>query len=270
MRSLEDYEPILSRILRLCARKTSFQSAPPLGQILSENSRLVVVVNHSTPLSWLPASALLVANACARGAGKRVPMGVMDRFFFEVPLIRDLAHVITQSDQPLTFKDLIAAFDKRTDDSLPLDLVIFPEGSNCFFGDSYEIQEFRSPRFAEIAIRTRTPILIAVHYGSEKWAAPIEVPKSIINKIDLLPSFARDFLQKRLEERGTLVVPLWPSPMKKFAMKCELYFPTTRLEDLSQNDKERTKQISIEAEKVRARMQTLLAELKEPAALADE
>ena len=257
MKHLEDYEPILAQALRLSARQTSFVSTPGLAQILDENPRLVVAINHSTPLSWLPAIALLVVNSCARGGGKRQPMGVMDRFFFQVPFFRELAALITQSENPLTFRELIEKFENQRQ----FDLVVFPEGSNCFFGKPEIVQEFRSPKFAEISIRTGTPILIVAHKGSENWATSFTVPEVIIDKLKLLPQFAADFLERRLRETGKIVIPLWPAPMQKFSMACELYTPLLRFEDLSREPEERRSQVTVESERARVRMQSLLDSL---------
>ena len=258
MRYLEDYEPILSQILRLCAKRTDFTCEPPLSEVLAGEPRLIVVVNHSTPLSWLPAISLLVVNACARGGRRRTPMGVMDRFFFQVPLFREIAHLITQSQEPLSFRDILDKFENEK----AMDLVIFPEGSNCFFGQPETIQAFRSPKFAEISIRTQTPILVVAHEGSENWAKPLEVPQPLIDHLNILPAFAKNFLERRLRETGKLILPLFPKPMDSFSMRCELYRPSLQPEDLSENQDERREQVSAEAEKVRSIMQNALSRLK--------
>jgi hypothetical protein len=256
-RRLADYEPVLSQILRLIAKKTDFQSRPPFSEVLSDHPRLVVAISHSTPLSWLPAGALLAAHACARGGGQRVPMGVMDRTFFQIPFLKELAHLITQSERPLSFFELTERFERAE----TADLVVFPEGSNCFFGNPEEIQEFRSPKFVEIAIRTKCPIYIVVHRGSEQWAKTIPVNDEQIQKLDVLPGFVYEFLERRLRRTGLFALPVIPKPMEKFDMLGELYQPALTLEDLSDDPAERHEQIRAEAEKVRSRMRDLLAEL---------
>ncbi len=257
MRRLEEYEPILSQALRLCARQSAFECQPPLGDVLASHPRLIVAVNHSTPLSWLPAAALLVVNAVARGGGLRTPMGVMDRFFFHVPFFRELAHLITQTERPLSSRELIEKFEASEN----LDLVVFPEGSNCFFGRSDEVQEFRSPKFVEIALRTESPILIVAHWGSENWAKSIEVPQAIVDRLGVLPPFMQRFFEKRLKEKGKLVLPMWPAPMERFSMRCELYHPSLSVDDLADDADERFTQIAGEAERIRNRMCELVAEL---------
>lgn len=194
MRKLSDYEFLTNRVLGLVAAETFLHSDRPLDDILTENKRLLVVFNHSSPLSWIPAPCLLTAHLCARGGGYRTPIAVMDRFFYAVPGLRKVAKFVTQSEKPLRFKELVEHFETLEQ----ADLVVFPEGSNCFFGPPDQVQPFRSNRFVEIAMRTKTPLLICVHRGSENWGVSL----------------------------GNLTLPGLPKPMKKFSMLVRLYHPS--------------------------------------------
>lgn len=254
---LSFFEPYLTKAMTFIAHRTRFRSRPGLAEILAEHPRLVVVFNHSTPLSWLPAIALLTAHTCARGGGSRRPMGVMDRFFFSVPGLRAIAHQLTQSDRPLGFEELIAKFRSLQG----TDIVIFPEGSNCFFGDPTDVQPFRSPRFVELAVRSGTPILLCAHRGSEKWAHPVHVDPAVTSAIDLLPQLISDFLGKRLRESGVLTIPTIPTPLDHFEMLCELYVPTLKESDLDADQEKARAQIAEEADRVHAKLESMLAEI---------
>jgi 1-acyl-sn-glycerol-3-phosphate acyltransferase len=254
---LSFFEPYLSQAMLLIAKKTRFRSRPGLAEILAENPRLIVVFNHATPLSWLPAIALLTAHTCARGGGTRRPMGVMDRFFFSVPGLRAIAHQLTQSDRPLGFEELIAKFR----DSQGTDIVIFPEGSNCFFGDPSEVQPFRSPRFVELAVRSGTPILLCAHRGSEKWAHAVHVDASLTSFIDVLPDVVSKFLGRRLRETGLLTIPRIPTQLDRFEMLCELYTPSLKESDLDTDSTKAREQIANEADLVHAKLEAMLAEI---------
>ncbi len=116
----------------------SFHCSPSLSEIFAENSRLIVAMSHGTPLGWLPSVALLGVEALESGGKARIPMGVMDNFFFHVPLIRDLAQWITQTERPVSFADLSERFLNRGD----IDLIIFPEGSNCFLARPMKFRIF--------------------------------------------------------------------------------------------------------------------------------
>jgi hypothetical protein len=266
MKSLGEYEPYLSQVMKFIAHDTRFRCRPNLAGILVENPRLVVAISHSTPLSWLPAIALLTERTCAKGGGDRVPVGVLDRFFFRVPLLRELAKYLSQSDRPLTFSEFIDHFENLNG----ADIVLFPEGSNCFFGEPEDIQEFRSSRFVELAVRVNAPILIAVHRGSEDWAKALPVPSAFLDKLNLLPGFAVDFLEKRLRQSGVLVLPFFPKPMAKFEMLCELYHPALKKADLSEDKSILQTQIQAEGEKVRQRMKEMLAEIDSPAEMTPQ
>ncbi len=257
IKSLKFFEPILSGILQRLVKHTRFRSQPGLAEILESHPRLVVVFNHSSPLSWLPAIALLTAHACAKGGGARRPTGVMDRFFFAVPGLRVLAHQLTQSDHPLGFHELIAKFKT----SVGTDIIIFPEGSNCFFGHPDKVQPFRSPRFVELAIRSETPILLCAHRGSESWAKVVNVDPSWITKIDLLPKAVAHFLTDRIRETGLFAIPMWPKTLDHFEMMCEVYHPALSLKDLSDDPAVADEQIRAEAELVHAKFESMLKEI---------
>lgn len=257
MRTLGDYEPLLSQIMLAIAKDTRFRSRPKFSEILSEHPRLVFAISHGSPLSWLPAIALLCAHATARGGRERRPMGVMDRIFFSVPGLKLLAEHLTQTEKSLGFTELLDSFN-RGDGT---DLVVFPEGSNCFFGDPNVLQPFRSPRFVELAIETGTPILVCVHRGSEKWGKAVEIDSEWLKSLEYLPKIVFDFLEARLKRTGLLTLPLWPAPMEKFDMLCELVPMKLSAADLSSDPRERREQISKEADRIHAKMQALLDEL---------
>lgn len=257
MRRLADFETLFTQVMHVMARNTCLRSDPVLGEIIEKHSKLLVVFNHSTPLSWLPASCLLAVHFCARGGGNRFPLGVTDRFFYHVPVFRPLARFFTQSEKPLTFTELSDRFIGRPN----LDLVIFPEGSNCFFGRPDEIQEFRSPKFIELAIRAKAPILVCVHRGSERWATNIPVSMGTLDKLDFLPKVIFDFLERRIRKTGLLTLPLLPTPMDRFEMSCELYYPSLRVSELDTDGALRYQQLRSEAERVREKMKVLLTDL---------
>jgi hypothetical protein len=218
------------------AKDTDFKCRPALDRVLSENPRLIVVFSHSAPLSWIPAPCLLTSHVVARGGGRRLPIAVMDRFFYSMPGLREVAKYVAQSDRPLSFKELVSHFEHLK----TADLVVFPEGSNCFFGEPSELQPFRSSRFVEMSIRTRAPLLLCVHRGSEKWGKSIRLPS-------LLAGAVGGWLGSRFTSTGKLTMPLWPAKMDRFSMLCELYQP--------EGD------VAVESAFVHARMQEMLQEL---------
>ncbi len=255
MRTFAEYREFLEPVLHLLAERASFRCEPGLAEVLEKHPRLVALFSHGTPLSWIPVSCLIAQECVLAGGGDRVPLGVVDEFFYRSPLFRPLAKHLSQSERPLSFDGLVESFRSRA----RADLVVFPEGSNCFFGDPSCVQEFRSPRALELAIRTETPILVGVHRGSEDWARTLPVNEDFVARAPLLPAPIRS----RLSRAGVLTVPFLPKRMKRFRVSCELYSPRLRASDLSGDASERKAQVGMEAEAVRARMVVLLARLDE-------
>lgn len=248
MRKLKEYQPLLSNLLRLMVEKIDFKSATPLRTIL-KNPRLVVVMNHSTALSWLPPVCLLTEKVCRAGGERRTPRGIIDKFFYKHAVFRAFAEYVSQSDRPQSFDELLKDFKK----SRQTDLVIFPEGAMSFFGDLNEIQPFRSPRFVEIAIRSKTPILIAVHKGTEDWNLPFPIPTEVIGLFQMVSPF----FGKKMNEEKTINLPLKLKKVSCLKMRLKLYKPSLEEKDLSKDPDKRKKQIDLEAANVREIMQNL-------------
>ena len=255
MRSLGEYEPYLTTLLTLMAPQTTHTSETPLKEILDNENKLVVAFNHAAPLSWVPAAALMCREVVRMGAGHRVPRGIIDQFFFQFAPLKPIAKYISQSEEHLNFDQLVEHFENAEQ----ADLIVFPEGSNCFFGRPDEIQKFRSPRFIEIAVRTKVPILICVHTGSEIWGQPFKFPPTFSAIIPFLPPWA----QKGIANSGMVTMPTFPVPLEDFRMHCELYRPKLKEENLSDDKHERRAQLHEEAEHVRSIMMVTLASLQE-------
>jgi hypothetical protein len=203
-----------------------------------------------------------------RGGGLRRPLGVMDRFFFDIPILKSIASYISQSDRALSAVELTEQFMQSEN----VDLVIFPEGSNCFFGRPEDIKEFKSPKFVEIAVRAETPILLSVHRGSEEWGKSIDMNQDRLSQLrsatgvfgEVAFQFANKYLkiEERLEKSGLFTIPSFPKPMPSFDMLCELYQPKLKLNDIEGLSKEELRPLlDQESQKIRARMEELLGEL---------
>lgn len=255
MKNLGEYEPYLTTLLSLVAPETKLTAEPSLKEVMASENKLVVVLNHAAPLSWVPAASLLTREAVRAGAGNRIPRGIIDQFFYQFTPLKPVAKFVTQSDEFLNFDQLVEHFENAPQ----ADLVIFPEGSNCFFGRPSEIQKFRSPRFIEIAVRTNVPILICTHSGSEIWGQPFKFPPSFSAIIPFLPPWA----QKGIASTGMATMPTFPVPLEDFRMHCELYRPKLRASDLFEDKHERRAQLHEEAEHVRSIMMITLASLQD-------
>ena len=208
---------------------------------------MVTVLNHSTPLSWLPAICLLTEKICEGGGEARVPVGVMDKFFFQNPLFKPVAERLTQFNCFPSFEDIIKKANDFTD------VAIFPEGSNCFFGRGEIIQPFRSPRFIELALKMKAKIFIVVHRGSEDWAHSVRVQGRDLPFQAYLPGW----LNEKIQQGGFFVIPKIPKKIRQFRMTCDFYEPSITIDELSRHRGTKMKQLWSEAELVRIRMQEM-------------
>lgn len=252
MKPLNSYAALFKALYLSICEKAELHSEIPLERIL-KNPKLIVAINHATPLSWIPAVTFLTTKAVEAGGGDKVTFGVIDRVFFSNPLTKPIAEYITQSDHPRGFNELKGHFESLD----RANLVVFPEGARTFFGDLSQIQEFRSPRFIELSIRTQTPILLAVHKGSENWNLPLQLPREW--GAFLMP-FA-PFFGKNILNFGALNIPLRLHKIPRFSMQLHLYMPSLYESDLAENEHERRHQLNEEGEKIRALMQEMWEKL---------
>ncbi len=217
MRNLKSYFPLFRILGPLIFERRTFENPEVLRETLEHNKKLIVVMNHSTPMSWLPAMTALSLACLEVGQGDRRPHGVMDRFFYQVPGLKHLAQFLTQFDHPTSFEELRGEFMAKDQ----IDLVILPEGSNCFFEPPGSIEQFRSLRFLELAHKTKTPILVCIHRGSEHWGQEIAVPERLERLLSLYPGQ----LWPRLRKTQVLTVPVWPKKISHFRMKVFSFKP---------------------------------------------
>lgn len=250
LKTLNQYSELLEALYKSFVDQFEFQSNIDFAEIMKQ-PRLVIALNHSTPLSWLPAASALAVQALKCGGGHRIPRGIMDHWFYSTPLTRFIAQYFSQSEKPLKFDELLQEF-KSSEHS---DIVIFPEGANTFFCNSNEIEEFRSSRFVELAIRAKAPLLLVTHKGSENWSIPLKISADWASL--LLPYSS--FFGPKLLQKQSINLPLIPQKIPQFKMNCELYWPELTLDELSEDSATLRTQISNEAGKVRVRMQSLLA-----------
>jgi len=255
MRKLKDYEPFLRALFQtICDDSRLITDQVALEDIL-RNPRLIVALNHATPLSWIPAISYLTSKVVQAGGGDRVPVGIIDKFFFSNPLTIPFAEYISQSRTPKGFAELLSALQSPE----PVDLAVFPEGALTFFGSLNEIQPFRSPRIIELSIRSGVPILLCVHRGSETWNLNLSVPP----KLGSLLMPISQFFGRGLIQNGSLNLPVNLKKIPKFSMKLHLYSPALYEADLSADPTELRFQLEQEAEQVREMMQEMWESLGE-------
>lgn len=251
-KTLNEYIEFFEALHKTFIHSHSFESSPAL-QELTKLPRLMIILNHATPLSWLPAMTTLGVEFQKSGGGHRTPRGIVDKWFYSNPISKPLAEYLSQSDKPQTFDEIVEQFAASEN----VDLVISPEGANTFFGDVRQVQEFRSHRYIEIAIRTKCPILVVAHKGSESWSIPLQVPKEISTFVN---GFS-NFFGSRLQQFGNINLPIIPHKIDHFKVKAQVFYPSLSETELSDDKAIRTEQIREQSLQVKQLLEKLLSDI---------
>lgn len=255
MRTFDDYYPLFSRLSKLLARRVELHSEPPLREILGSYPRLVWALSHGTPISWMPLVFIIGREITRCGGGKRRVLGVFHRTLHRVPLLGHAIRFLGQSDATWGADQIANALSSGQYS----DLAVLPEGHNAFIGRCTSIRPFVSSRFVEIAIRSSAPILIVAHVGTESWCKHARAPYSLPLLRRISPRFHANAAQAEC-----FCIPTLPWRMPVFKLACQLYEPTLKVSDLSEDRNSRHVQIHEEAQRVREIMVTLLDQLGDP------
>ncbi len=190
MRKIGQLKPLLQAFDKMTFDDRRLLNPKGLNSILSQHPKTITIFNHASPLSWFPAILSLSMSCYELGHDDRCPVGIMHRMFYKLPGLKQLASFITQLDDMTSSEEILKVLSVES----AIDLVIFPEGSNCFFGLPEHIQDFRSIKFIELAYQAKVPILAVVHRGSEIWGKAIDIA-------EFNPFGLKTFTIPRLPER---------------------------------------------------------------------
>lgn len=267
MRTVKDFVP-WTRLLQpyYFERVSVFPDIETVRKIYQENPKLVTVLSHGAAASPPYINIALFDIMVQSGAADRSLMGVGWRQFYKVPGFGRFVRYVTQVDGPLGFDEFVELFASG-DFS---DFNVYPEGLNCLYGNSLDIQPFISPRFLEIAVRAGVPVLLVVHHGTQRAAFPaMKVRPGLARLIKRVSGKVGD----SLETFGQVSIPNFlPVKIPELKFGFQLYHPRLNLKDLPEDKAARRAALSKEAEEVRALMQGMVDGLKHASAAprADE
>jgi hypothetical protein len=258
MRTVEDYARWTQLVKSYYFDQiTVLPDTDTVREIYRDNPKTVTVMGHGPASSPSYVHIAMFDILLKHGGSDRRPMGVGWKHFYKVPGMKQFVSYVTNVDAPHDFDEFVKLFIKE-DFS---DLLIYPEGENCMFGNAVDIQPFMSPRFLEIAIRAKVPILLVVHYGTQHAVYPLKVNREQAR-------WVKYFAPKtgaKLESSGLLSFPKFLAgkiPELKFSF--QLYHPQLKLKDLPKNKAARREKLNEEAEEVRGLMQDMVDALKPP------
>jgi hypothetical protein len=252
MRSIADFALTTHLLKKLYIHKTATSpSSESLSAILEKYPKLVVVVNHGSQVGALSGLLGLADQYYQHGGANRYPFGITWRGFYKLPGYKQFFSYLTQVDTVISVEDAV----KLLTDSEFTDCVIMPEGEYCNFGNGVDVQPFLSPKFIEMAIRAKVPVLVVAQKGAETWSWPVEISNSLMGLADWLPGN----LQTGLKRSRMINIPKpWRKKLDVLRMSFYLYQPKLTEWDLDKDEEKRLRQLQIEANKVRSRMQLMV------------
>jgi len=231
------------------------EQSQDLGVILKKHPKLVIALNHGPMAGALTGLIGLVDMFLKNGGAKRIPFGLTWRTFYEIPVTKQIFTYLTQVDHGLSFE---SASSLLSDNDFT-DCFIMPEGELCNFGNGVDLQPFLSPRFVELAIRNNIPILVVVHQGAENWAWPLKINDKYKGLFNWLPNNMKD----SFDQSGIISIP---KPLKrklnKVFMSVCLHKPSLKLTDLKEDKDQRLIQLTAESNKIRTKMEKMIAQVK--------
>lgn len=257
MRTVEEFSTFMAFIKRAYAGEVVLHAtSDDLNEILARYPRMVVAMNHGPMAGPIAGSIAMMDQYRRNGGGHRRPIIIAWRGFYRIPVLRHLVRYVSQVKNPLNLE----GFAQKITEGGFTDLFVMPEGENCNYGNGLDIEPFLSPRFIELALKADTPILVAVHRGSERWSNVIPVSDRFDGLLKNLPpkSFARIQASRRINV-GTLRLTKIP----KLQVSFKLYQPTMSKEDLNAPDA--MQKLEIESQAVRNIMQTMVDSMSDTA-----
>ena len=253
MRAVKEFASFSAFLRRSYVGKvTRFQGSEDLSAILAANPKLVVAMNHGPMAGPLAGSVGIMNQYFKHGGRDRRPVIIAWRGFYKIPLIKHVVRYMSQVRNPPN----LDGFVKRLTEGDATDLFVMPEGENCSFGNGLDIEPFLSPRFVELALKAGTPIMIAVHIGSEQWSNIVPVSQRFDPLLKYLPRKSYE----RIRESGQVNVSL--AGLKKIpelTMYFRLYQPSMTREDLQREDSNEL--LEKESARIRSIMQAMVDEV---------
>lgn len=229
-----------------------------LERAVREEPRLVIVANHGPPHVPLVGMCAVARCMMEAGHGGRRPLAIAFRAFYRVPGVRSFFAYVTQLPQPLPFEGILEHFEGHGFN----DLCVIPEGQNSVFGAPGDIRAFTSPRFVELAVRLRAPILVAIGVGMEAWARPTPLPD--FSLVEPAIRWVSPGLAHALHSERTLCLPISMKKIPELAYGFELHRPRLDPEVLrALPAKERRAAVSDEAVRLREVMVHLRDRVRE-------
>lgn len=219
-RKIVDDYVIYQHLLKRFTESYRLRSSPRLRQMLKENKRLVWVVQHGAPVSWVPLMPALINEMIKNGGKGRTPLVVAHRIFHYFPVIRHFAPNIMNSKSDPSKAEIIDSLKKGDLN----DVLIMPEGDHCFFGEPDTIRPFKGHGFLDIARSVKCPLVLVAQHGAAAMGKRFPLTKTTIDLLSLVP-WVRNYREIALKTRALSFFVL-PEKTKNLEIRLKLYEPS--------------------------------------------
>jgi len=249
IKNFYDYAGLSNLIKGLCYNSVKLSpESEDLAVILEENPRLLCVANHGPMFGPAPALAAFIELQLKNGGARRSPLIVIWKYFYKYPVTRKIASYLSQTSRILHADEFIERYQSKRFS----DIIVFPEGENCNFGNGNDIQPFLSPKFVEIAININTPVLIYVHKGTEHWAKTRKINRRFEQLIKLFP----ERVHHMFDESSTINTPrIFTKKIDHITCCFQLHQLSLTLDEFNQHYAEEKQELLLqEADKIREKM----------------
>jgi hypothetical protein len=225
---------------------------------LAEHPRLVVVLTHGGAISFLPVVMALVRSTAKYNPERRI-VSTWHQGWWRFPGLNRLPRYLTGAERAYSLQELQRALAGEDE----VDYYALPESETSLYGDPGEVKPFRFHGFIELSIRTRSPMLLVAHKGTEGWYRQVDFSGRLSSLLRRLPDrvyhtfdFNKQVVLGEIAARRLVNVPL---PLRRAAVDIglELHCPDEFETGLDAEFKTRRRQVLAEGERIRTRLQQL-------------
>jgi hypothetical protein len=258
----DEYDALVRVWRRLFIKNVHFRDGLPWETYFGTESRALIIANHGPilgPLVWV---AALFPRIVDLGYGHLTYSAIAHPIIRNIPIFARMVGYEKRRGKRLRADDYVELFREGRLNILS----VAPEGEYSLYGNGVDIQPFRSARSLEIALRADCRIVLAVGSGFERWQRNVSIQdrwrKQLVKRMTLLVPFLEKMDEEALARAERISVSGLFGRIPDFTVATEIYEPELSREALSDDRSTRDGQLWLEADRVRAQMKRMLADLR--------
>lgn len=231
------------------------EGAKDYSELIKKHSQILHLGFHGAPLGTLPFGFHYPRFATRSGGGDRIPMSILHRSFFSIPIFGQFCRDVWNSSPDINTEII----NKRLESGEVNDLFIWPEGDLTIFADEYTLAPFRSTKFIEIAIKNDLPMLLWGHVGTKPWQICLQPKKH--KWLKPVADFFNPNLYALTMEHDKIYLPLNIYRLKGVHHMYRFHIPDVKSKDLPDDEAGQKKVFKAELKKLVVKWQEVIDEL---------